>query len=215
MKLSFLALAVSAALLASCAARLPGVAGSAPAAGTEAAKAAPPAMSTASAAAPAPAPAPAPAAKPMSVATGSGASASLLPLSSKVNGTVRFAQKGDKVNVAGEIFGLTPGQHGIHIHEVGDCSAADGASAKGHFNPANKAHGAHMGERHGGDLGNITADASGMANLNVDVDGITISTGPNGILTRSVIVHADPDDLKTQPAGNSGKRIACGIIVQK
>lgn len=211
MKLSFLALAVSAALLASCAARLPGVAGSAPAAGTEAVKAAPPAMSSASAAAPAPAPA----AKPMSAATGSGAGASLLPLGSKVNGTLRFAQKGDKVNVAGEIFGLTPGQHGIHIHEVGDCSAADGASAKGHFNPANKAHGAHTGERHGGDLGNITADASGMANLNVDVDGISISTGPNGILTRSVIVHADPDDLKSQPAGNSGKRIACGIIVQK
>jgi Cu-Zn family superoxide dismutase len=156
-----------------------------------------------------------PAAKPMSVASSGGATASLVPLGTKVNGSVRFTQKGDKVNVAGEIFGLTPGQHGIHIHEAGDCSAPDGASAKGHFNPANKPHGAHMGERHAGDLGNITADASGMASLNVDVDGISLTTGANGVLSRSVIVHADPDDLKSQPAGNSGKRIACGIIVQK
>jgi superoxide dismutase, Cu-Zn family len=207
-------------MMSACAARLPGVAGTGtPAA--ESVKSAPPTMS------PVPVPAPAPvttttspsasvssAAKPVSM--GGGASASFVPLQgSKVSGTVRFTQKGSKVNVAGEIFGLSPGQHGFHVHEAGDCSAPDGASAKGHFNPGNKAHGALAGERHGGDLGNVVADASGMANLNVDVDGITLTTGPSGIITRSVIVHAGPDDLKSQPSGNSGKPIACGIIVQK
>ncbi|MGB8337575.1 MAG: superoxide dismutase family protein [Burkholderiales bacterium] len=215
MKASFIVLAVSATLFASCAARLPGVASGSTPAGAESAKAAPPAMTTATAPSTTTAAAAAPVAK--AVSSGGAISASLVPLQgSKVNGTIRFTQKGDKVNVAGEIFDLTPGLHGIHIHEAGDCSAPDGTSAKGHFNPANKAHGAHMGERHGGDLGNLTANAAGMANLNLDVDGIALnSSSANGIVNRAVIVHADPDDLKTQPAGNSGKRIACGIIVQK
>lgn len=219
MRVSLLVLAVSAVTLASCAQRLPGVAGGTPAAtaGAESVKTSPPAMSTTTAPSTSTAAAATAAPKAMSVTSSTGGvSASLIPLQgSKANGTVRFTQKGSKVNVAGEVFGLTPGLHGFHIHEAGDCSAPDGASAKGHFNPANKPHGAHTGERHSGDLGNITADASGMANINVDVDGISLSTGANGILTRSVIVHADPDDLKSQPAGNSGKRIACGIIVQK
>jgi superoxide dismutase, Cu-Zn family len=217
MRTTILLATLAAFMVSGCAAKLPGVAStSTPAA--ETVKSPPPAGAAV-------VPAPAAVRDNTSVETATNAprpvsmgrvSASFVPLQgSKVSGTVRFTQKGSKVNVAGEVFGLTPGPHGFHIHEVGDCSAPDGASAKGHFNPANKAHGAQMGEHHGGDLGNINADASGMANLNLDVDGITLTAGPTGIISRSVIVHAGPDDLKTQPAGNSGKPIACGIIVQK
>ena len=105
------------------------------------------------------------------------------------------------------------------MHEVGDCSAADATSAKGHFNPAAKAHGHHGGaERHAGDMPNLVADASGKAMLSAELDMLSLTEGPTGILKRSVVIHAavvihaDPDDYKSQPAGNSGKRVACGVI---
>ena len=134
-----------------------------------------------------------------------------------VAGTVTFTQKGDKVRVAGKISGLKPGQHGIHVHEKGDCSAADGASAGGHFNPVGKPHGGSSGtERHGGDLGNLEADSYGDAIINVEVEGVSAAAGgSNSVVGRGLIVHADPDDLKTQPTGNSGKRLACGVIAAK
>ena len=104
-------------------------------------------------------------------------------------------------------------QHGFHVHEVGDCSAADASSAKGHFNPAGKGHGHHHGpERHAGDLPNLVADAAGRATYRAEVDMLTLDKGPMGIVGRSLVVHADPDDYRSQPAGNSGKRVACGVI---
>ena len=111
------------------------------------------------------------------------------------------------------VSGLTPGEHGFHVHEVGDCSAADATSAKGHFNPAGKPHGHHGGaERHAGDMPNLVADASGTANLAAELSQLTLGNDANGIAGRSVVIHADPDDFKSQPAGNSGKRVACGVV---
>ena len=132
---------------------------------------------------------------------------------SSVTGTVSFQSAGQKVRVEASVTGLTPGEHGFHVHEAGDCSAADATSAKGHFNPATKAHGHHgSAERHAGDMPNLVADSSGKATLSVELDTLSLTEGPTGILNRSVVIHADPDDYKTQPAGNSGKRVACGVI---
>ncbi|MFN0085634.1 MAG: superoxide dismutase family protein [Blastocatellia bacterium] len=130
----------------------------------------------------------------------------------KVHGTVTFTQEGDKVKVSAHIMGLTPGSHGFHIHEFGDCSARDGASAGGHFNPAAAAHGAQdASPRHVGDLGNITAGADGMAHVEF-TDAMLKFDGPGSIIGRGVIVHAAADDFKTQPTGNAGGRQACGVI---
>lgn len=131
---------------------------------------------------------------------------------SSVAGMVTFTPAGDKVRVEVRVSGLTPGAHGFHVHEVGDCSAADAASAKGHFNPAGKMHGHQSGEHHGGDMPNLEADAGGNATMTAEIGQMSIAEGPAGIVGRSVVVHADPDDYKSQPAGNSGKRIACGVI---
>ncbi|MGN2390130.1 superoxide dismutase family protein [Pelomicrobium sp. G1] len=149
--------------------------------------------------------------------SGPSAVAELKPLKgSGVTGTVNFTQKGDKVLVVAEVKGLKPGPHGFHVHEKGDCSAPDGMSAGGHFNPHGKKHsGPNDPDRHAGDLGNIVADASGNARLTLETDALSIGSGPGNILGRSVIVHADPDDFKTQPHGNAGARIACGLIVAK
>jgi superoxide dismutase, Cu-Zn family len=130
-------------------------------------------------------------------------------------GKVTFTQQAKGVLVEANVTGLKPGMHGFHIHEKGDCSAPDAMSAGGHFNPTGSTHGGTTDPRHAGDLGNITADANGNAQLKLEVGGITVDTGPNGIVGRSMIVHADPDDLKTQPTGNSGKRVACGMIASK
>jgi Cu-Zn family superoxide dismutase len=130
------------------------------------------------------------------------------------SGTVHFQQIGASVRVSARVAGLRPGRkHGFHIHEAGDCSAADGSSAKGHFNPYGKPH-AHYSapERHAGDLPALQADASGRAAFDEDLDIITVASGPPSIVGRSVIVHAEPDDFRTQPHGNSGARIACGVI---
>ena len=130
----------------------------------------------------------------------------------KVTGTVTFTQEGDKVKVSAHIMGLTPGKHGFHIHEFGDCSAKDGASAGGHFNPAAAAHGAREASpRHVGDLGNLEAGADGRARVEF-VDPLLKLDGPGSILGRGVIVHAAADDFKTQPTGNAGGRQACGVI---
>jgi Cu-Zn family superoxide dismutase len=131
---------------------------------------------------------------------------------SKTFGEATFEQAGDKVRVLVNVQGLKPGQqHGFHIHEVGDCSSGDGMSTKGHFNPAGKPH-AHPGMGHAGDLPALQADKSGRAKLDVMADGITVAPGANSVVGRGLIVHADPDDYKTQPTGNAGARIACGVI---
>lgn len=135
---------------------------------------------------------------------------------SSVAGTVSFTQVGAKVRVDAEVSGLTPGEHGFHVHESGDCSAPDAMSAKGHFNPAGKAHGHHTSaDRHVGDMPNLIADASGKAKLGVELSQLELAQSATGIYGRSVVIHADPDDYKSQPAGNSGKRVACGTIVPR
>ena len=129
-------------------------------------------------------------------------------------GTVTFNPNGDKVRVVANVSGLTPGGHGFHIHEKGDCSAADATSAGAHFNPTNKPHGnPASGEHHAGDMPMLQADASGNATLDVTLDTITLDRSANGIIGRGVIVHKDADDYRTQPTGNSGARVACGVVV--
>jgi Cu-Zn family superoxide dismutase len=148
-------------------------------------------------------------------ASSAGAKANLVPTAgNQVTGTVTFEPSGDKVRVTAKVAGLSPGRHGFHIHEKGDCSAADGNSAGGHFNPAGKPHGDPAApDHHAGDMPMLTADASGAATLEATIDAVTLGSGPSGIVGRAVIVHKDPDDFKTQPAGNSGARVACGVIV--
>src|SRR3954465_13404168 len=126
---------------------------------------------------------------------------------SKVTGTITFTKSGDEVEVTGDIENLSPGKHGFHIHDKGDCSAADACSAGGHFNPTKQHHGGPMtAERHTGDLGNIEADASGKAQW--QWKGKMSLNGADSIIGRSVVVHEKEDDLKSDPAGNSGARIA-------
>ena len=144
-------------------------------------------------------------------ASGPSASAQLAARSgSTVSGNLTFTERGGSLRIDGQLAGLTPGEHGFHIHEVGDCSAPDATTAKGHYNPAGQQHGRRDSEmHHGGDMPNLTANAQGEAHLAAEIKGLTL----NEILGRSVVVHADPDDYKSQPAGNSGKRVACGVIV--
>jgi len=131
------------------------------------------------------------------------------------NGTVTFTQKGDKVVVDAKLAGLAPGSHGFHIHEKGDCSSGDGMSAGGHFNPKAAAHGKYdAGAHHSGDMPNLRADANGVAKFSWEDDELTVTDGPASVVGRSVIVHRDPDDYKTQPARNSGPRVACGVIAK-
>lgn len=142
------------------------------------------------------------------------ANAALKPTKgSKAFGEATFEQVGDKVRVVVFVQGLKPGQeHGLHIHEKGDCSN-DGMAAGGHFNPHGKPHGRPgTSERHAGDLPSLKANKRGRANVQVDVDGITVTPGKASIIGRAIVVHAMPDDFKTQPTGNSGGRIACGVI---
>ena len=131
----------------------------------------------------------------------------------KVSGTVTFTPVADGVQVHAEIAGLTPGKHGFHIHEFGDCSSADASSAGAHFNPTDQPHaGPDTAARHEGDMGNVEADASGKAKLHYVDHQISLADDAKSAIGRSVVVHAKPDDLKTQPSGDSGARIACGVI---
>ncbi|MDR1854534.1 MAG: superoxide dismutase family protein [Azoarcus sp.] len=130
-----------------------------------------------------------------------------------VKGTVEFAPQGDKVLVTATLSGLAPNStHGFHIHEKGDCSAPDGTSAGGHFNPDKVQHG--QGEiRHVGDMPNIKADAKGNATYSEALDLLSLdAASPNYIVERGVIVHQNPDDYVSQPVGNAGARLACGVI---
>ena len=144
------------------------------------------------------------------------ATATLAPTAgNNVKGTVTFTQKGDKVAVDAKLSGLKPGAHGFHVHEKGDCSAPDGMSAGGHFNPTGKPHGdPNALDHHAGDMPMLQADASGNATLSAELGVITVGSGATDVVGKSVIVHADPDDFKTQPTGNSGARVACGVITK-
>jgi superoxide dismutase, Cu-Zn family len=141
-------------------------------------------------------------------------SAALKPTAgNSATGMVTFVPQGNRVRVMATVTGLTPGLHGFHIHEKGDCSAADAMSAGGHFNPTNAPHGnPAAGGHHGGDMPMLEANAAGNASLDATLDTVTLDAGASGIVGRAVIVHKDPDDYKTQPTGNSGARVACGVI---
>ena len=130
-------------------------------------------------------------------------------------GTVNFVQKGDKVVVTARVSGLTPGSHGFHIHEKGDCSSGDGMSAGGHFNPQGKPHGdPATPDHHAGDMPMLVADSYGEANLTAELGIMTVGGGATDVVGKSVIVHKDADDFNTQPTGNSGARVACGVIAK-
>lgn len=128
-------------------------------------------------------------------------------------GELKLRQGSDGVHVTGTLQGLKPGaEHGFHVHEKGDCSALDASSAGGHYNPTSNAHGNPMsGPHHAGDVPNVRADASGRAKVDTRITGVSLGAA-NDIIGRAIVVHADPDDYTSQPAGNSGARIACGVI---
>jgi len=134
---------------------------------------------------------------------------------SKVMGVVRFVATDEGVKVSAEISGLTPGsKHAFHVHEFGDCSDPQGKSAGGHYNPDKHQHGAPDADptkRHPGDMGNLSADDKGVAKLEVTLAGTTLTGEKNPIVGRAVIIHAKPDDF-SQPVGNAGDRIGCGVI---
>ena len=130
----------------------------------------------------------------------------------KVSGVVTFTKTDSGIKIVADLEGLPPGKHGFHVHEFGDCSSPDGTSAGGHFNPENQAHGAPDDAiRHVGDLGNVVAGNDGKAHYE-RVDTVISLGGKHSIIGRGIIVHAGEDDLKTQPTGNAGARVACGVI---
>lgn len=130
----------------------------------------------------------------------------------EVQGQIRFKQEDRGIRILAEVSGLTPGKHGFHIHQYGDCTAADGKSAGGHFNPEKYPHaGPNDAHRHMGDLGNIMADENGVGVLDV-IDPKLTFEGAKSIIGRGVIIHAKPDDLSSQPTGFAGPREACGVI---
>jgi Cu-Zn family superoxide dismutase len=136
---------------------------------------------------------------------------------SDVSGSLEFASTDQGVRITGRIAGLKPGStHGFHIHEHGDCSSPDASSAGGHFNPTQQPHGhPAQGQRHAGDLPNQTADAVGVASVVVLAHDVELGTGGStDILGGAVIVHAKPDDYTSQPSGDAGARIACGVITR-
>jgi superoxide dismutase, Cu-Zn family len=131
----------------------------------------------------------------------------------EVSGTVTFEQDDEGVRVVADLEGMDEnGNHGFHIHQYGDCTAEDGTSAGGHFNPNDSEHGAPDDmSRHVGDLGNLETDEEGNATADF-VDPMLTLNGPNSIIGRGVIIHSGEDDFETQPTGDAGSRLACGVI---
>lgn len=132
----------------------------------------------------------------------------------QVSGTVTFEETSKGVRIVADLKGLSPGRHGFHVHEKGDCSAPDAESAGGHFAPGGNPHGAPENpaeKRHAGDMGNLEAGKDGRAR-HERVDSVMRLKGPDSVVGKAVVVHAGPDDLTSQPSGNSGPRVACGVI---
>ncbi|WP_395848966.1 superoxide dismutase family protein [Cystobacter fuscus] len=135
---------------------------------------------------------------------------------SLTTGKATFTESGDKVTLDLEVAGATPGQHGAHIHQTGDCTAADASSAGGHWNPAGVSHGAADPGHHLGDLGNIEIGQDGRGTLKVTKQAWKIGDGSaQDVVGKALVIHAGQDDLATDPAGNSGGRVACGVIAEK
>jgi len=163
----------------------------------------PPPAAAPAAAAPAPAK-PAPRTLDVAIAAKSG---------SKLSGKATLTETDGGVHVTLSVEGVDPGDHGAHVHEKGDCSAADGASAGGHFNPQSNAHGLPVTEkRHLGDLGNLAVGKDGKGSLDITIPGANLIPGDaNSFAGKAIIVHAKKDD-GGQPTGNAGGRIGCGVI---
>jgi Cu-Zn family superoxide dismutase len=190
MKASVLTLLIPCAMLAACQRNTP-----------------PPANPAPTNTAPAPAPAASPAASAHATLTGKSGKS--------VKGELQLTASSDGVSVAGELEGLEPNtMHGFHVHETGDCSAADAKSAGEHFNPTHTQHGGPTAAtRHLGDMPNIQSDAMGHAMVGATIAGATLRDGgANDLVGKAVIVHAKQDDYTTQPSGNSGDRVACGVV---
>ncbi len=144
---------------------------------------------------------------------GPAAMAVLTPISgSTAHGTAHFQELGDgSVDIQVDITGAQPGVHGFHIHDKGSC-ADNGNAAGGHFNPTNMPHAAPDAQsHHAGDFGNVTADEKGEIHARFTTRSITVHEGATSVVGHAVILHANPDDLTTQPSGNAGPRIACGV----
>jgi Cu-Zn family superoxide dismutase len=176
-----------------------------------------------------PADAPAPAGDGPSVATNTppdtttssaeataGAAVQLAPTQGNTaNGGLKLTSEGPGIKISGMLQGLKPnGEFGFHFHEKGDCSAPDATSAGAHFNPTDQPHGNPQAQpHHAGDMLNVKSDAQGVAEVSIDNPAVSLQTGhPNDIIGKALVLHAKPDDYKTQPAGDSGDRIACGVV---
>jgi len=147
---------------------------------------------------------------------GDGAVAEIKPTEGNdARGTVHLSSRNGAVQIAGTIRGLESGAHGFHIHEVGDCGDPDASSAGDHFNPHDDPHGSPRdleNAHHVGDLGNLTANEQGEAQVDVEDNEMQLS-GPESVVGKAIVVHADQDDFESQPSGNSGARVGCGEIV--
>jgi len=154
-------------------------------------------------------------AAPTHTSSGAVALAELKPTAGNTaSGSVWVTQEKDEVVVRAQIKGLKPNsEHGFHVHEKGDCSAPDATSAGGHFNPSSQPHGAQHTAHHAGDLPSLKADAAGEAQASFRIPGSVTGSAAESLVGKGVVVHAGPDDYTSQPAGNSGPRIACGVIL--
>lgn len=144
------------------------------------------------------------------------ARAKLMDAAGKTVGDARLTETEKGVELTIEATGLTPGKHGFHIHQTGTCTPPDFKSAGGHYNPTGKKHGAQNSEGpHHGDLPNLEAAADGKAKVTFSLKGVTLKEGENELFDKdgaAIVIHAKPDDLKSDPAGNAGDRVACGVL---
>lgn len=152
------------------------------------------------------------------VAQAQAARAELRDAQGTVVGTATLTEVPGGVKIAVAVTGLKPGDHGFHIHAVGKCEPPAFTSAGGHYNPGSKKHGRLNPEgAHAGDLGNLTVGAGGAGALETTVAGVTLTDGAGSLFQpagTALVIHADPDDEKTDPTGNSGARVACGVITK-
>ena len=147
------------------------------------------------------------------------ATASLFDTSGTRVGLATFTVSGGEARRGSSVSGLSPGEHGMHIHETGACTPPDFTSAGGHFNPASKRHGLLNPEGpHAGDLPNLLVREDGSADTTLTVSPSLLTEGPGSMIgpqKRALVIHADPDDQKTDPSGNSGARVVCGVIERR
>ncbi|HVK73778.1 MAG TPA: superoxide dismutase family protein [Kofleriaceae bacterium] len=134
---------------------------------------------------------------------------------SNATGEAVFVEVPGGVKATITVAGATPGQHGLHIHTTGDCSALDAESAGPHWNPDTTPHGPPGGSSHAGDMGNIVVGADGKGRLDITLEGRSVKAGSHSVVGHAVVLHGNADDLMSQPAGNAGPRIACGVIAEK